>query len=146
MMTENSSTPRKPSPFRLLAVMLYDSMLLVSVLLVAAAVAVALNGGEAIGANNPFFFVYLLGVAFIFYGWFWTHGGQTLGMRAWRVYLISGQNTGINWQQAFLRFMVGLFSWLPLGLGYWWLWLSPDKLSWHDIASGSYLVYSPKEK
>ncbi|WP_292399245.1 MULTISPECIES: RDD family protein [unclassified Methylophaga] len=146
MMTENSSTPRKPSPFRLLAVMMYDSMLLVSVLLVAAAVAVALNGGEAIGANNPFFFVYLLGVAFIFYGWFWTHGGQTLGMRAWRVYLISGQNTGINWQQAFLRFMVGLFSWLPLGLGYWWLWLSPDKLSWHDIASGSYLVYSPKEK
>ncbi|HAD32473.1 MAG: hypothetical protein CMH20_07695 [Methylophaga sp.] len=126
--------------------MMYDSMLLVSVLLVAAAVAVALNGGEAIGANNPFFFVYLLGVAFIFYGWFWTHGGQTLGMRAWRVYLISGQNTGINWQQAFLRFMVGLFSWLPLGLGYWWLWLSPDKLSWHDIASGSYLVYSPKEK
>lgn len=146
MMTENSSTPRKPSPFRLLAVMMYDSMLLVSVLLVAAAVAVALNGGEAIGANNPFFFVYLLGVAFIFYGWFWTHGGQTLGMRAWRVYLISGNNTGINWQQAFLRFMVGLFSWLPLGLGYWWLWLSPDKLSWHDIASGSYLVYSPKEK
>tara|TARA_R100000656_G_scaffold114650_3_gene87085 strand:- start:144 stop:584 length:441 start_codon:yes stop_codon:yes gene_type:complete len=146
MMTENSSTPRKPSLFRLLAVMMYDSMLLVSVLLVAAAVAVALNGGEAIGANNPFFFVYLLGVAFIFYGWFWTHGGQTLGMRAWRVYLISGQNTGINWQQAFLRFMVGLFSWLPLGLGYWWLWLSPDKLSWHDIASGSYLVYSPKEK
>jgi len=145
-MTENSSTPRKPSPFRLLAVMMYDSMLLVSVLLVAAAVAVALNGGEAIGANNPFFFVYLLGVAFIFYGWFWTHGGQTLGMRAWRIYLISGQNTGINWQQAFLRFMVGLFSWLPLGLGYWWLWLSPDKLSWHDIASGSYLVYSPKEK
>jgi len=146
MMTENSSTPRKPSPFRLLAVMLYDSMLMVSVLLVAAAVAVALNGGEAIGANNPFFFVYLLGVAFIFYGWFWTHGGQTLGMRAWRIYLISGNNTGINWQQAFLRFMVGLFSWLPLGLGYWWLWLSPDKLSWHDIASGSYLVYSPKEK
>ena len=146
MMTENSSTTHKPSPLRLLAVMLYDSMLLVSVLLVAAAVAVALNGGEAIGANNPFFFVYLLGVAFIFYGWFWTHGGQTLGMRAWRVYLISGQNTGINWQQAFLRFMVGLFSWLPLGLGYWWLWLSPDKLSWHDIASGSYLVYSPKEK
>ena len=145
-MTENSSTTHKPSPFRLLAVMLYDSMLMVSVLLVAAAVAVALNGGEAIGANNPFFFVYLLGVAFIFYGWFWTHGGQTLGMRAWRVYLISGQNTGINWQQAFLRFMVGLFSWLPLGLGYWWLWLSPDKLSWHDIASGSYLVYSPKEK
>lgn len=145
-MTENISTSHKPGLFRLLGVMLYDSMLLVSVLLVAAAVAVAFNGGEAIGANNPFFFVYLLGVAFIFYGWFWTHGGQTLGMRAWRVYLISGNNTGINWQQAFLRFVVGIFSWLPLGLGYWWLWISPDKLSWHDIASGSYLIYSPKRQ
>lgn len=146
MMIENISTTRKPGPLRLLAVMLYDAMLLVSVLLVAAAVAVAFNKGEAIGANNPFFFIYLLGVAFIFYGWFWTHGGQTLGMRAWRVYLISGNSTGINWQQAFLRFVLSIFSWLPLGLGYWWLWLSPDKLSWHDIASGSYLIYSPKQK
>lgn len=145
-MIENISTTRKPGPLRLLAVMLYDAMLLVSVLLVAAAVAVAFNSGEAIGANNPFFFIYLLGVAFIFYGWFWTHGGQTLGMRAWRVYLISGNSTGINWQQAFLRFVLSIFSWLPLGLGYWWLWLSPDKLSWHDIASGSYLVYLPKKK
>lgn len=145
MMIENISTIRKLGPFRLLAVIFYDCMLLVSVLLVAAAVAVALNGGEAIGANNPFFFVYLLGVAFAFYGWFWTHGGQTLGMRAWRVYLVSENSTGVNWQQAFLRFVVGIFSWLPLGLGYWWLWLSPDKLSWHDIASGSYLVYSPKK-
>jgi uncharacterized RDD family membrane protein YckC len=145
-MIENIPTTHKPGPLRLLAVMLYDAMLLVSVLLVAAAVAVAFNSGEAIGANNPFFFVYLLGVAFIFYGWFWTHGGQTLGMRAWRVYLISGDSTGINWQQAFLRFVLSIFSWLPLGLGYWWLGLSPDKLSWHDIASGSYLIYSPKQK
>lgn len=145
-MTKNLSANRKPGPFRLLGVMLYDIMLLVSVLMVAAAIAVALNGGEAIGANNPFFFIYLIGVAFFFYGWFWTHGGQTLGMRAWRIYLVSGNSTGISWQQAFLRFVVGIFSWLPLGLGYWWLWLSPDKLSWHDIASGSYLIYSPKQK
>ena len=57
-MIENISTTRKPGPLRLLAVMLYDAMLLVSVLLVAAAVAVAFNNGEAIGANNPFFFIY----------------------------------------------------------------------------------------
>ncbi|MCB2427931.1 RDD family protein [Methylophaga pinxianii] len=145
-MTKNLSLNRKPSLFRLLGVMLYDTMLLVSVLLVASAVAVAFNGGEAIGANNPFFFLYLVGVAFIFYGWFWTHGGQTLGMRAWQVYLISGDHIGINWQQAFLRFVVSIFSWLPMGLGYWWLWLSPDKLSWHDIASGSFLIYRPKQK
>lgn len=143
-MSEKLSEYPKPGFLRLLGVMFYDTLLLASSLLVAAAVVVALNGGEAIGANNPFFFVYLLGVAFIFYGWFWTHGGQTLGMRAWRVYLISGSRIGVNWQQAFLRFIVSIISWLPLGLGHWWLWGSPDKLSWQDMSSGSYLVYIPK--
>lgn len=55
MMNEKHAASGKPGPLRLFAVMLYDTMLLVSVLMVASAVAVALNGGEAIGANNPFF-------------------------------------------------------------------------------------------
>lgn len=145
-MTKKTAPFQKPGPFRLLAVIFYDSLLLASMLLVASAIAVAFNGGQAIGANNPFFFVYLLAVAFIFFGWFWTHGGQTLGMRAWQVYLVSNISSSISWQQAFLRFAVSIFSWLPLGLGYWWLWISPDKLSWHDIASESYLIHQPKQK
>ncbi|MDH5184728.1 MAG: RDD family protein, partial [Gammaproteobacteria bacterium] len=28
-------------------------------------------------------------VHYLFYTWFWTHGGQTLGMRAWKLKLIS---------------------------------------------------------
>lgn len=145
-MPSSPATTNHPSPLRLFGILLYDSLLLISALLVAAGLAVALNGGEAIGAQNPFFFLYILGVAFVFYGWFWTHGGQTLGMRAWQVYLISGNQTGITWQQAGLRFAVAIFSWLPLGLGFWWQWLSPDKLSWHDIASGTELVLIKREK
>ena len=145
-MPEDPAQANRPGPLRLLGILLYDSLLLLSALMVAAGLAVALNSGEAIGAHNPFFFIYLLGVAFVFYGWFWTHGGQTLGMRAWQVYLISGNQTGINWQQAGLRFAVAIFSWLPLGLGFWWQWLSPDKLSWHDIASGSELVLIKRDK
>jgi uncharacterized RDD family membrane protein YckC len=36
---------------------------------------------------SPFFRTYLLLVCFFFYGGFWVHGGQTLGMRAWRLRL-----------------------------------------------------------
>lgn len=145
-MSITASTIQRPSPLRLLGILLYDSLLLLSALMVASGIAVAFNGGEAIGARNPFFFIYLLGVAFVFYGWFWTHGGQTLGMRAWQVYLISGNQTGINWQQAGLRFVVSIFSWLPAGLGFAWQWFSSDKLSWHDIASGSELALIKRDK
>ena len=31
----------------------------------------------------------MLAVAWAFYGWFWLHGGQTLGMRAWRLKLVT---------------------------------------------------------
>ncbi|WP_041366320.1 RDD family protein [Methylophaga frappieri] len=145
-MPETEQTSRRPSPLRMVAILFYDTLLLISALLVAAGIAVALNGGDAISAQNPFFLLYLLGVIFVFYGWFWTHGGQTLGMRAWQVYLVSQGTTGISWPQAAIRFTVAILSWLPMGLGFWWQWLSPDKLSWHDMASGSELILYQRKK
>jgi uncharacterized RDD family membrane protein YckC len=149
-MTTTRQNYTKPSLFRYLGVMLYDTLLLLSILLLAGAVAVAfnaiVNNGEAIEAGNPFFSVYLLGVSFFFYGWFWTHGGQTLGMRSWKVYLISNSNTHITWKQAIIRFIAAIISWAPAGLGFWWLYLSKDKLSWPDSVSGTRLHYSKSAK
>lgn len=145
-MTETTEQTLRPSLLRMIGVWFYDALLLFSAWMVAAAIAVAFNGGEAIGGGNPFLLLYFLAVSYLFFGWFWTHGGQTLGMRAWQVYLISGSHNSLNWQQAFMRFAVALFAWLPLGLGHLWQWLSPDKLSWQDIASGSQLVLVKKDK
>ena len=88
-MTNTLETYCRPSLFRHLIIIIYDSLLLMSVLLLASLLAVALNGGEAISQGNPFFLIYLFGVSLIFYGWFWTHGGQTLGMRSWQVRIIT---------------------------------------------------------
>jgi uncharacterized RDD family membrane protein YckC len=132
----------RPGLFRHLMVMFYDVLLLLSSLLLATFIIVALNGGEAIGQGNPFFIAYLLMVSFVFYGWFWTHGGQTLGMRSWRVFLLNHSNTPLSWQQALLRFAVSIIAWLPLGLGIWWQYLGKNKVSWPDAISGTYLHYS----
>ncbi len=141
-MTDSPETYCRPSLFRHLGVMLYDSLLLLSILLLASLLAVALNGGNAIGQGNPFFFLYLLAVCFLFYGWFWTHGGQTLGMRSWKVYLMTTDNSEISWQRAFVRFSISLISWLPAGLGIWWQYLGKDNQSWADTLSGTRLHYS----
>lgn len=149
-MTTSAEIYTKPSLFRYLGVMVYDTLLLLSVLLLASALAVAFNAlvnhGEAIEAGNPFFFLYLITVSFVFYGWFWTHGGQTLGMRSWKVYLINRTDTNITWKQSFIRFAAAIIAWFPVGLGFWWLYLGKDKQSWPDMLSATKLHYSKNAK
>lgn len=141
-----TDTNTRPGPLRLLMVMTYDFLLLLSALLFAAIIPVALNQGEAIQSGNPIFLLYLLMVSLFFYGWFWTHGGQTLGMRAWKVYLVGQDQVAITWKQATVRFCVAILSWLCLGLGFLWQWLSKDKLSWHDLMSGTQLIVHKVDK
>ncbi|MGI9317966.1 MAG: RDD family protein [bacterium] len=88
---------------------------------------------------------YLFAVAFLFFGWFWTHGGQTIGMRAWKIRLINCHKTAdsdanLSWVQAFIRFGVALFSWAALGFGFLWAVTNRKRLCWHDIASNSMLA------
>ncbi len=106
-------------PRRLVAIG-YDGLLLTGVLFVAAALAlglaVILIGSAAFEAHNPllgnpFFRTYLLLVCFFFYGGFWVHGGQTLGMRAWRLRVQQRDGRGIDWWRALLRFLTA-GSWL----------------------------------
>lgn len=132
----------RPSLLRHLAVMFYDGLILLSILFFASFIAVVINDGQAINQGNLFFMFYLIAVSFLFYGWFWTHGGQTVGMKAWKVYLISEQRHSISWQQAFLRFIAALFSWLSFGLGWCWQWFDHNNKNWPDKFSNTYLQYN----
>lgn len=136
----------RPTLFRHLAIIVYDLLLLLAILLLAGAVAVIFNGGEAIGEGNPFFLLYLLAVSFFFYGWFWTHGGQTLGMRSWKVYLFSNDGSPITWYQASVRFITAFISFIPVGLGIWWPYLSKNNQSWTNSLSATRIHYSEKSK
>jgi uncharacterized RDD family membrane protein YckC len=46
--------------------------------------------------------------------------------------------------QLWLRFAVGTLSLLLGGLGFWWVWVDRERLTWHDRASGTRLVRMPK--
>ncbi len=75
-----------------------------------------------------------------FHLWFWTHGGQTLGMRAWRLRLVSDDGDKVTLRQALVRYAVAILSWLVLGLGFLWILFDGKKRAWHDIASRTRLV------
>lgn len=128
---------KKPSLIRHLAAIVYDSLLLTALLFLATALLLPFNNGEAFSSQQFFYPIYLFAVSFLFYGWFWTHGGQTLGLKAWKIKVISDNGEMISWRQALIRFIVSILSWGFLGLGFVWVLFDKERRSWHDISSKS---------
>jgi uncharacterized RDD family membrane protein YckC len=134
------STGDSPGLFRRLGALVYDGVLLAGVLFVATLALLPLRGGEAFRPHDPLFFAYILMVGFVFCGWFLTHGGQTLGMRAWKIRLLACDGRPVSWRQAAIRYLCALVSLGSFGLGYLWVWLDPHRRSWHDLASGTRVI------
>lgn len=72
----------------------------------------------------------------------WRRGGQTLGMRPWRLRVVADGGRG-GWRALMLRYTVGTLSLLAVGLGFWWAWFDRDRLTWHDRASSTRLQRDP---
>lgn len=79
---------------------------------------------------------YLITVVCAFFVWFWSHGGQTLGMRAWRLKIQRMDGQTISVTQAVIRLCTSFF-----GLGNLWLLSSNSEgMSLQDRMSGSEMV------
>lgn len=86
---------------------------------------------------------YLLLICLLFFCWFWVHGGQTLGMRAWRLRVVNPDGTTVTWRRAVIRFFSALLSWVPLGLGYLWILIDKENRAGHDLLSGTVVILVP---
>ena len=146
------SQARSPHLLRRLGAIVYDSLLIGALLLLAMALAVT-TLGSLLGwdnfdpgklRHNPLYLAYLCGVPLFFYLWFWTHGGQTLGMRVWRLRVVTVDGRPLRLRQAALRFACALLSWGALGLGYLWILVDRQRLAWHDRLSNTRLVITTK--
>ncbi|MDD5579185.1 MAG: RDD family protein [Methylobacter sp.] len=135
-----------PGFFRRFAAIFYDLLLLVALFFVATALILPFNSGQAFTAKQLFYPVYLLVVSFFFYAWFWTHGGQTLGLRAWKIKVLTLNREQISWKQALLRFTAALLSWIFFGLGFLWIFFDKDKRGWHDYLSKTALFFETPPK
>ena len=74
----------------------------------------------------------------------WRRGGQTLGMRPWRLRVVDAAGGIATTQALSRRYAVATLSLLAAGAGFWWAWFDRDRLTWHDRASGTRLVREPK--
>ncbi|MGE0031848.1 MAG: RDD family protein [Steroidobacteraceae bacterium] len=136
-MDEQSTTGATAGLFRRLAAMIYDLLLMVALWFIATFAMLPLTGGEAIltsshGLLGHFYHALLLLLAVAYFGLCWTRGGQTLGMKAWRIRLETTDGRPPGWGDALIRFTTGAASVLLAVFGLWRLRL--PGWSWSDLA------------
>lgn len=147
-------TPRPGLPRRLAAI-LYDSLLILPLIMLAVAIAtgiaVAITGDAGDGdysATLPPLLVQVIAALCVmgFYGYFWRLRGQTLGMQAWRIRLHSFDDRPISLRQIVLRCLGAALSTLPLGAGFLWSVVDRHGRCWHDYLSRTELELLPRQR
>lgn len=130
-----------PSILRRLAGMAYESLLLSGLLLIGLVLPNVLIGALAHRiASSVILWAQLFLILLVYFVGFWSHGGQTLAMKTWRIRLISRSGHPVRPTQALVRF---LWCWPSLalgGIGLLWAIFDRDRQFLHDRLAGTQLI------
>lgn len=155
---ETPSEISHASLLRRLVAMLYDALICVALLMVTTGIYMATSASimgtekyqqltESGGTlHDPLLSSLLFVVLYMFFGYFWTRTGQTLGMQVWHIRIQNPDGTSISWMQALMRFFMAGIAMGCAGLGYLWMFIDKGKLTWQDRFSETRTVRIPKRK
>ncbi len=141
-----NSTPLalEPAPiWRRFAALCYDLLLVTALAVCFTLVVLAVRLGAAVPPGSWWFPLAILGLTMAFFCTFWVHGGQTVGMRAWRIRVVCDDGSRLGWPRAAARFAAGILAALSAGLGLWWGVLDRDRRGWHDRWTRTRVVRAP---
>ena len=140
--------------WRRLAAIVYDSFLVFAIWIIVGSIVLSafgiteartIDGGAIVLEplyKNTLFAAMLLS-AYLFFGWFWTHSGQTLGMQAWRIKVQNVDGSAISWLQTLQRLGCAPVAFLCAGVGYFWMLIDARQRTWPDLLSRSVVVKLP---
>jgi uncharacterized RDD family membrane protein YckC len=132
-----ASAGNVPGFMRRVASALYDLLLLTALLLVATFPFLAVFGDSTHGWRRHLLQLYVLVVAGMYFVGFWTHGGQTLAMKTWRIRVVRADGGTLTRARAVHRFLLSLLSFFALGLGFLWALVDRDRQFLHDRLAGT---------
>jgi uncharacterized RDD family membrane protein YckC len=72
--------------------------------------------------------------------WCWSHGGQTLAMKTWRIRIVMVSGAPLTILKALQRLLLTAICLLPAGIGLWWALWDKDGQFLHDRLAGTRLV------
>jgi len=139
-----------PAPLWLrLAAAIYDLFPLIALWMLTAGLCLLAVSGHVDLAHPPLAWrvtlrLALLAVTAAYFVVSWSRGGQTIGMRAWRLRVVDARGDSLTWLRASARFAASLLSLLAVGVGFAWCLFEPDRRGWHDLLAGSRVIRLPK--
>jgi len=141
-MNSDISQARTLGVFRRLAALLYDLLLLCSVLMIAVTFLIVpyeFVAGVPFPHDEQFhrfgLRLYLVTTIALFFIFFWVRGGQTLGMRAWHLRLVREDGSPLKPDDALMRLVWATLCLAPAGAGLLWMLFDRDRLTCYDRLS-----------
>ena len=144
-----------PSLLRRLAAIIYDTFLVLPLIMVSVALGLGLRTAAGLQTHDTSqvtildaYLVRLIALTTVvaFFSYFWLKNGQTLSMQAWRIKLVNSSGGPIRLHQAVIRALAAAVSTACLGIGYAWCLFDAKGKTWHDHLSRTELVLLPKNK
>lgn len=135
-----AATLRAAGLLRRVASLVYETLMVLAILLVASLSFLLVIPDAASGPWRAAFQIYLAGAIGLYLTWFWTHGGQTVAMRAWKIRLVRADGTALDWRRACLRCVLAPPSIGTAGIGVLWALIDRDRQFLHDRLAGTRIV------
>lgn len=127
---------------RLLA-FIYDGLVVTALILISGLVSSLVAQGEAPPWLTQLLLVFSVGG---YFWWSWHKGGQTAGMRAWRLRLVSCNGEPPTPWSALKRLIVCVLTLAPTGITLLTAWLSPTKQTIYDFLSQTRVIVELKSE
>lgn len=153
-----------PGLWRRMACFLYEGVLLFGVVMIAGYLFSSLTQQRHALSGRHGLQAFLFVVLGIYFVWFWSHGGQTVAMKAWHIRLVDRRGQPVTEVRALLRYLLSWLWFVPALLALWMgdlksgaaiaivlltgvvgyamlALLHPQRQFWHDAACGTQLVH-----
>lgn len=89
---------------------------------------------------RPLLQLYLLALGAAYFVYCWTHGGQTLPMKTWRIRLETRSGGAITWRTGITRYLFAAAGIGLCGLGLLWAIFDRERQFLHDRLAGTKIV------
>jgi uncharacterized RDD family membrane protein YckC len=129
--------------------LLYDALPVLGLWFAATVAALAITGGGLDVhrlADKALMQALLLAATAGYFVISWRRGGQTIGMKPWRLRIVRSDGNAPGAGQLLLRFIVAVVSLCALGTGFLWALFDAQSRTWHDIAAGTVMVRMAREQ
>jgi uncharacterized RDD family membrane protein YckC len=152
-----------PGLLRRLAAFVYEGVLLVGIVMIAGLLYSPLTQQRSALQGHSGLQAFLFVVLATYFVWFWSHGGQTVAMKAWRVRVVTHDGRPVGPLRALLRYLA-CWIWFVPALAVAWMaglhsagqilgavaagiaayallaLVHPQRQFWHDALCGTRLV------